>query len=475
MRLLILLLLLFIIIFIGGCIGTEPLVLTPPKMIEQQPSLNVYGKLLDYIQDDLTTFKIQSEIVNYELNNTFLEILANTTNTQNLTKKIFIDNLENLEIGKYYAINNENFGTYNGTYTDDMGEEYIWMIGYGSGYLIRLKDFKNATYIVHTPVSELKKNENYVFYFYKTDKNAPWSLLEVSENLTNYKERGSFQHDNDLGRDQRTYIEEESEGELEPGEMRAGRIFPTYIVPEGATEIQINLINKQDNDIKYLIKDVKIADEIILQSFKPNWEMPSYEERLKDSIIETCEVKYDSQENIIAAKSTKELTFEINCRDIECRKWYISKDIHGNNTGNVTTDCQLTLWGQIEFVDELGNKHIIPELGLIKQMLTTGERTNLTVEYNKEITSKEEFFIYADYRDNEGNVINNAQIELKILGVEGIFSLRYDDSLGKYKFLWSSFYEHAPPFNKGVYQFTVTALKTGYEMKRVGPYTFNII
>jgi len=44
---------------------------SPPA---ETPSITVYGKLLDYSQNGLTVFKIQPEIVNWELNNTYLEI-----------------------------------------------------------------------------------------------------------------------------------------------------------------------------------------------------------------------------------------------------------------------------------------------------------------------------------------------------------------------------------------------------------------
>jgi hypothetical protein len=316
-------------------------------------------------------------------------------------------------------------------------------------------------------VSDLIKENNYVIYLEKYIEVGPWDRIVISENITKYKEEGSFYHENDLMIDQRIDIEE-GEPTTEPGVMRTGRVFPTFIISEGKTELKIDLINKQDNDINYLIKDAKIVDENILQPWKSHWEEPSYEERLEDSIIESCEVKYDSQENMISANSTKELSFEVNCDDIECRDWYIS-DVYGNTT----TDCKLILWGQIEFVDELGNKHIIPEKGMLKQMLTTGQRTKLVVEYSKEISSKEEFFIYADYKDIEDNIIHSAQIELKFSGVSGIFRMRYDDSLEKYKFLWSTFYEHAPPF-KGTYEFTVTASKTGYEMQKEESYIFTI-
>jgi hypothetical protein len=446
-------LLTIIIILFSGCIGTLPEISpeTPPIKI---PVLSVYGKLIDYSQNDLTIFKIQPEFINYELNSTYLEIEAKPEILYNLTDiylRCINQNLYPTEV----ECKNHAYQLYN--------------ISQTCRNITELPE-KGLLYLKCDVKFDLIKGNNYVFYF-----SGPWASVAVSEDLTDYKEKGAWSHNNDLIIDQKLTVEEEVEGELQPGQMRVGRIFPTFIVSGGTTQLKIELINKQDNDIKYVIKDAKIVDENILQLFKSRWEEPPYEERLENSIIESCEVKYDSQENTISVNSTKELTFEVNCEDsIECRNWYISEDIRGNAVENVTTDCRLILWGQIEFIDELGNNHIIPELGMLKQMLTTGKKTNLTVEYSKEISSKEEFFIYTDYRDNEGNTISNAQIELKISGVSGIFSMMYDGSLGKYKFFWSDFYEHAPPFSKGTYQFTVLASKSGYEMKKEGPYIFVI-
>jgi hypothetical protein len=450
-------LLTIIIILFSGCVTTEfTPALTPPA---KTPSLNVYGKIIDYSQDNLTIFKIQPEFINYELNNTYLEIETKPEILYNFTDD-------------YLRCIKQNWYPTEGECKNHFYQQYN--LSQTCRNIIELPE-KGLVYLKCDVKFDLIKDNNYVFYFYKIEEKGPWTHVTVSENLTEYKERGSFSHNNDLIIDQKLTIEEESEGELQPGQMRVGRIFPTFIIPGGMTELKIGLINKQNNDISYVIKDAKIVDENILQPFKSRWEEPTYEDRLKDSIIKSCKVIYNSQENTISVNSTKELTFEVNCEDsIECRNWYISEDIRGNAVENVTTDCRLILWGQIEFIDELGNNHIIPELGMLKQMLTTGKRTNLTVEYSKEISSKEEFFIYTDYRDNEGNTISNAQIELKISGVSGIFSMRYDGSLGKYKFLWSDFYEHAPPFSKGTYQFTVLASKSGYEMKKEGPYIFVI-
>ena len=51
------------------------------------------------------------------------------------------------------------------------------------------------------------------------------------------------------------------------------------------------------------------------------------------------------------------------------------------------------LWGKIEFIDELGNEHIFPEKGILKQFLAIGQKSSLEVKYSKEISSKEEFYV----------------------------------------------------------------------------------
>ena len=133
------------------------------------------------------------------------------------------------------------------------------------------------------------------------------------------------------------------------------------------------------------------------------------------------------------------------------------------------------LWGKIEFMDELGNIHIFPEKSILKQNLAIGQKSSLEVEYSKEIFSKEEFYIYANYKDSKGVQIKNAQIEIRFknLGVTGVFRMRYDNKLNKYKFLWSDFGEWDPGYKKGVYEFTITARKPGYEIQRRS-YTFEL-
>lgn len=294
------------VVLIGGCTGYIP----PIKPMEQ-PSMNVYGKLVDYSQNDLTVFKIQSEIVNWGLNSTELEVKANISELR------------------------------------------------GEGDL---------------QVTDLEIGNNYAFYFMKTSlKEGPWDRLEISENLTEYKQRGKRYHKYDLARDQ-MITTEGGEGELEPGQGRAVRIFPTAIVAGEPTELKILLINKQDNDIPYVIKDVKIVNEEASQWSGSRWQLPPYEERLRNAVIEECDVSFDSSESTILAGLTKTLTFTVNCPEgVDITKTYEICDDYEErkNCRTETADRtdNLMLWGEIEFTDELGNKHAFPEKGILKQFL----------------------------------------------------------------------------------------------------------
>ena len=40
--------------------------------------------------------------------------------------------------------------------------------------------------------------------------------------------------------------------------------------------------------------------------------------------------------------------------------------------------------------------------------------------------------------------------------------MRYDNKLNNYRFLWSDFAEWDPGYKKGMYEFTITARKSGY-------------
>lgn len=299
------LVLIVIIVLIGGYFYlTKPTIYTPPLTTSPKasPSLNVYGKLVDYSQNDLTVFKIQTEIVNWELNNTYLEVQTNVTDV------------------------------------------------------------------------DVTRGNDYAFYFMKlSEKEGPWDRVTISENLTEYRERGKPYHKNDLARDQLTTTEG-GEGELEPQQTRVVRIIPTTIVAGEPTELKILLINKQDNDIVYRIKNAKIVNEQASQWYGNWWQLPPYEERLENAIIDECSVSFDSSESIISAGSTRTLRFIVNCPEgVDITKSYEICDNYEERrncrTETANRTDNLTLWGEIEFVDELGNIHIFPEKGVLKQFL----------------------------------------------------------------------------------------------------------
>ena len=244
----------------------KPQILTPPLLTPPKapPSLNVYGKLIDYSQNELMSFKIQSEIVNWELNNTLLEIQAKPELFFNFTD----DYLRCID-QKWYPTEAECKNHFYQQYNLSQKCENM----------IELPE-KGLLYVKCEVKLDLIIGNNYVFYFSKRfDEKGPWDSVAVSENLTKYKEDGMWKHENDLAIDQMT-ITEGGEEELEPGQMRAVRIIPTAIITGETTELKILLINKQNNDIKYKIKDAKIVNEQASQWYGYWWQLPPYEERL---------------------------------------------------------------------------------------------------------------------------------------------------------------------------------------------------
>ncbi|OYT33710.1 MAG: hypothetical protein B6U87_03040 [Candidatus Aenigmarchaeota archaeon ex4484_52] len=308
------LILIFLItfIFISGCFEQaqrEKEYKTPPMF--GPPSLNVYGKLLDYYeQDNLTIFKIQSEIVNWELNNTYLEIKSKLEVSYNFT----YDYLRCIEQNWYSTkqeCKNHFYKKYN--------------ISEKCKNIVELPE-KGLFYVKCDIKFDLIKGNNYVFYFMKlSEKEGFWDrVIYISENLTEYKKRGKWKHKKDLVIDQMTTTEgEEGEKrEIEPGRIRAVKIIPTKIIAGEPTELKILLINKQNNEIKYKINDVKLNG---------------------------CEkINFDSSEKLITANSTKELIFNVTCTKLD-------KD---------------SLEGKIKFIDELDNEHTI---SIFKQFLTIEE------------------------------------------------------------------------------------------------------
>lgn len=256
-------------------------------------------------------------------------------------------------------------------------------------------------------------------------------------------------HENDLTIGQMIEIKETKEEKLEPTQVRTARVFPTFIIPGETKELKVGLLNRQNNDITYRISNVTLTDEN------------------KGSEIEGCNIIYDSSENIIKANSTKTIDLKIICEQtVKCQTWRIS-DVYGN----VSEDCRLTLSVDLQFTDELGNVH---KNNLFRMALSSGNKSFLSIDHSEKISSKNEFYIYADFTDNKGNKIRDAQIALEFenLGVSGIFTMRYDEKLGKYKFFWYDFVEWDPGYKKGKYSFRITAIKSGYETQFAGPYEF---
>ena len=181
-----------------------------------------------------------------------------------------------------------------------------------------------------------------------------------------YKQDGIYYHKDDLTRDQMTIVGEGVNSTL---------ITPTEIIPGESTELKIILINKQDNDIKYKITNVNIVDELIYFPFTSRVEekymdLPSIDIRLNNAVVKNCKVKYEAGEKIIQANSNKILSFSTICNEPIIReRTYKSCDIRGEKCKDITTETMFLLWGEIEFTDELGNKHIFPERGILKQEL----------------------------------------------------------------------------------------------------------
>jgi hypothetical protein len=174
-------------------------------------------------------------------------------------------------------------------------------------------------------------------------------------------------------------------------------VYPTTITTGSATELRILVINNQDEAISYQVKDAKIVNEEAYL-YHEYWQVPPPEERLSNAIISGCKVEFDGSSKVIAKKSSDELTFIVTCpmgtnpakeyllcdnyeRNENCRK-EIADTTYPNNicngpakagqncsNGNIEITNYVLLWGNIEFEDELGNKHMLSDKGVLKQML----------------------------------------------------------------------------------------------------------
>ena len=351
--------LLIIIILIGGyCyLTTLTVIHTPPMISKAPPSLNVYGKLVDYTQNNgLTVFKIQSEIVNWELNNSYLEIESKPQLFYNFT-----DNYLTCIEQNWYPTEQE---CKNHFYQENNLSEKCKS-------MTELPE-KGIFYVKCDVKFELIEGDNYVFYFAKvSNAEGPWNIVIISENLTEYKQNGARNHQNDLTSDQMITTREE-EGELKPGQQRVAQIIPTTIITSELTELEILLINKQDNDLKYRMTNASIVDYLVYLPFlnpaeEKYMNQPQIDIRLSNAIIKNCNVEYDDSKQIIKSNSNETLSFFVMCNEpIVKQRTYISCDIHGENCKNVTTKTEFLLWGEMEFTDELDNKHT---KGVLKQFL----------------------------------------------------------------------------------------------------------
>ncbi|MEM7819119.1 MAG: hypothetical protein QW403_03190 [Candidatus Aenigmatarchaeota archaeon] len=303
----------------------KPQLITPPLKIPPKVplSLNAYGKLTDFSQNELITLKIQPEIINWELNTTQLTIEVNKTafrefyrEITDYTEKTFNYSEENVATRMWYS--HENYYIYDinklepktfyyfkfkvytregNIFTDGVFGQFVsfnkdensikiyalwnnWE-GLDTIYLTTTGKYEwvkvNETFVARNRefisaqrpwrLSDLVIGNNYAFYFTKiSEEKGPWDRISISENLTEYKQNGAWKHENDLTIDQMT-ITEGGEGESQPGQMRIVRIFPTSIIPNEETELKIRLINNQDVDIPYTISNVKIVDELV---WEPN-------------------------------------------------------------------------------------------------------------------------------------------------------------------------------------------------------------
>ena len=237
------------------------------------------------------------------------------------------------------------------------------------------KDVSSLTITADIDTPKLVKGSKYLFLFDRGNEEQPWRGHIDPEGIKGC----AFAHRSDLSLDRLQTIGSGQET-IKIEETRDGsniipavKVISTTITAGETTKLQILLINNQDNDIKYKIADAKIVNEDESRWYAVWFEEPPYEERLEKATINECVVSFDSSETIISANTAKILTFTVNCpKDIKTtRTFEVCETIKRDpkpECRKVTSD-NLMLWGTIEFVDELGNEHIFPEKGVIKQHL----------------------------------------------------------------------------------------------------------
>ncbi len=360
------------VILISGCVQEEtrltPPTTTPAKMPETS---SAYGNVLAYQESGgMGTLTLSTEIVNCEINQTTLDVSMNLTVFKETTyackqylsySPFEITDFNELEVGKWYAfIDEHNCGEIieKETTSSVPPHGYIKVnqtYTYGSGgYPLFIQD--NMFTLARVPYE----------FGDLVGRDIVWRVgydFLISEDLEKYKQECASHHDKDLIRDQMTLSKEYESG--------AASIFYHIINTSEEAELQIKLINKQDNYIKYKIKDAKILNEEASQWYGHWWQLPPYEQRISDSEIDECVVSFDVSEKIIPADSEQILTFSVLCSDdmvleksYEICEWY---DENRNCTNKIAKTDNFILWGEIEFTDELDNTHIFPDQGILKQ------------------------------------------------------------------------------------------------------------
>jgi len=300
---------LMVIIFISGCSYKTPLLKVPPKMISpMEPQiLSVYGTLIDfYTSKGYGIFKIESEIVNYELNNTLIEVKTNLTDI-------------NIVAGNKYVL------------------KFFNKINEKQDYWTRVIISQNL---------EEYKQKGALFHEYDLYRNQ--SIL--TEQLEGTPQGGVSEAVKIIpvimmpNHEVKTKIKIMNKQDVDiPIKISNLRLVDEYIWEpylyqclEGENRIQLPSVSGAE--VVPPIKAQKSCSE------------KSSEERLQESILTNCKITTNSSEITIPRDSSKEVEFSILCNEpISCKNWYIY--------GNVTTDCSLILIGDFEFIDELGNIH----------------------------------------------------------------------------------------------------------------------
>lgn len=366
--------------------------LTPTKPSDMMLNiLNIYGTLEDYSSDgNMTTFRIKSEAANCKLNNSNIEMTANSSIIRELyhIESHNFTNVEQLEIGKVYNFYTDEthyaIGIYNGTFFDSHDkEDYISLLNVADGapFASIYANFTRAEYVKSTLLANssfFAKNEKYMFYFHKSPEEKIWKI-NIEKDDDGVRKQCSTFHERDLMVNQMIETIEPKGEKIQSSDplqsqTMAVEIITTKIESGKPTELKVGLINKQNNEISFRIKAAKLVNEQASQWYGYWYQLPPYEERLKNAVIVDCSVNFDSSESSILANSTEILSFTVTCpKGVDVTKTYEICDNYEEKrncrteTANRTDD--LMLWGEIEFTDELGIKHVIPEQGVMKQML----------------------------------------------------------------------------------------------------------